>query len=35
MLEETTKAALRFGHNHIGCEHVLLELIATEDGLAG
>jgi hypothetical protein len=34
VLEETTKEALRLGHNYVGCEHLLLGLIATEDGLA-
>ena len=34
VLEEATKEALRLGHNYIGCEHHLLGLIATEDGLA-
>jgi ATP-dependent Clp protease ATP-binding subunit ClpA len=33
-LEETTKEALVLLHNYIGCEHVLLGLIATEKGLA-
>jgi ATP-dependent Clp protease ATP-binding subunit ClpA len=34
-LELTTSEALRLGHNYIGCEHLLLGLIGTEDGLAG
>jgi ATP-dependent Clp protease ATP-binding subunit ClpA len=33
-LEATTKEALGMAHNYIGCEHVLLGLIATEKGLA-
>lgn len=33
-LEATTREALTFGHNYIGCEHLLLGLLATEDGLA-
>ncbi len=33
-LELTTKEALALGHNFVGCEHLLLGLIATEDGLA-
>jgi ATP-dependent Clp protease ATP-binding subunit ClpA len=33
-LELTTKEALSFGHNYVGCEHLLLGLLATEDGLA-
>jgi ATP-dependent Clp protease ATP-binding subunit ClpC len=33
-LELTTKEALGLGHNYIGCEHLLLGLLATEDGLA-
>lgn len=32
--EATTKEALTLGHNYIGCEHLLLGLLATEDGLA-
>jgi ATP-dependent Clp protease ATP-binding subunit ClpC len=34
VLEQTTKEAMRFGHNYIGCEHVLLGLLAVEDGIA-
>src|SRR6266508_2235918 len=34
VLEETAKEALALGHNYIGCEHVLLGLLATEEGLA-
>lgn len=33
-LELTTKEALGMGHNYVGCEHLLLGLLATEDGLA-
>lgn len=33
-LELATKEALGLGHNHVGCEHLLLGLLATEDGLA-
>jgi ATP-dependent Clp protease ATP-binding subunit ClpC len=33
-LELTAKEALGLGHNYIGCEHLLLGLLATEDGLA-
>ncbi len=33
-LEGATKEALGLNHNYIGCEHVLLGLLATEDGLA-
>ena len=33
-LELTTKEALSFGHNYVGCEHLLLGLLATENGLA-
>jgi ATP-dependent Clp protease ATP-binding subunit ClpA len=33
-LESATKEALTLGHNYIGCEHLLLGLLATEDGLA-
>ena len=33
-LEHTTTEALRLGHNYIGCEHLLLGLIAVEDGRA-
>jgi ATP-dependent Clp protease ATP-binding subunit ClpA len=33
-LELTTKEALNLGHNYIGCEHLLLGLLATADGLA-
>ncbi len=34
VLEASLKEALGFGHNYIGCEHLLLGLLATEDGLA-
>jgi ATP-dependent Clp protease ATP-binding subunit ClpA len=33
-LELTTKEALTLGHNYIGCEHLLLGLLATDEGLA-
>jgi ATP-dependent Clp protease ATP-binding subunit ClpA len=33
-LEDATKQALALGHNYLGCEHLLLGLLATEDGLA-
>lgn len=33
-LESTAKEALGLGHNYIGCEHLLLGLLATEDGAA-
>jgi ATP-dependent Clp protease ATP-binding subunit ClpC len=33
-LETVTKEALTLGHNYIGCEHLLLGLLATEEGLA-
>ena len=33
-LESTAKEALTLGHNYIGCEHVLLGLLGTEEGLA-
>jgi ATP-dependent Clp protease ATP-binding subunit ClpC len=33
-LELTTKEALALGHNYVGCEHLLLGLLATEEGLA-
>ena len=33
-LEATTREALTFGHNYIGCEHLLLGLLATDEGLA-
>ncbi len=32
-LEETSKAALGLGHNYIGCEHLLLGVLETENGL--
>lgn len=34
VLEASLKEALGFGHNYIGCEHLLLGLLATDDGLA-
>jgi len=33
-LEATAKEALTLGHNYIGCEHLLLGLLATEEGVA-
>jgi ATP-dependent Clp protease ATP-binding subunit ClpA len=33
-LELATKEALSLGHNYIGCEHLLLGLLATEDSMA-
>jgi ATP-dependent Clp protease ATP-binding subunit ClpA len=33
-LELAAREALGMGHNYIGCEHLLLGLLATEDGLA-
>jgi ATP-dependent Clp protease ATP-binding subunit ClpC len=33
-LELTATEALMLGHNYVGCEHLLLGLLATEDGLA-
>jgi ATP-dependent Clp protease ATP-binding subunit ClpA len=33
-LEITTKESLGLGHNYVGCEHLLLGLLATEEGLA-
>ena len=33
-LELTTKEALGLGHNYVGCEHLLLGVLAVEDGLA-
>ncbi len=33
-LELTAKEALGLGHNYVGCEHLLLGLLATEEGLA-
>jgi ATP-dependent Clp protease ATP-binding subunit ClpC len=32
-LEETAKEALLMAHNYIGCEHILLGIVAVEDGL--
>jgi ATP-dependent Clp protease ATP-binding subunit ClpC len=34
VLETTANEALSLGHNYIGCEHILLGLIAVEEGLA-
>ena len=33
-LETTTTEAHSLGHNYIGCEHLLLGLLAAEDGIA-
>jgi ATP-dependent Clp protease ATP-binding subunit ClpA len=33
-LEQTAKEALRLGHNYVGSEHLLLGLLATEEGVA-
>jgi ATP-dependent Clp protease ATP-binding subunit ClpA len=33
-LEAAAREALGLGHNYVGCEHLLLGLLATEDGLA-
>jgi ATP-dependent Clp protease ATP-binding subunit ClpA len=33
-LELTVKEALTLGHNYIGCEHLLLSLLATDEGTA-
>jgi ATP-dependent Clp protease ATP-binding subunit ClpC len=33
-LELAAREALGLGHNYVGCEHLLLGLLATEDGLA-
>ena len=33
-LEATAKEAITLGHNYIGCEHLLLGVLATDDGLA-
>ncbi|HEX2381430.1 MAG TPA: Clp protease N-terminal domain-containing protein [Acidimicrobiales bacterium] len=35
VLELTAKESMALGHNYIGCEHVLLGLIAEEQGMAG
>jgi ATP-dependent Clp protease ATP-binding subunit ClpA len=32
VLEDTFREALRLGHNYIGTEHILLALLAAEDG---
>jgi len=34
-LERTASEALILGHNYVGCEHLLLGLLAADDGLAG
>jgi ATP-dependent Clp protease ATP-binding subunit ClpA len=33
-LENAATEAISFGHNYIGCEHLLLGLVSVEDGLA-
>ncbi|HEV7523408.1 MAG TPA: Clp protease N-terminal domain-containing protein, partial [Acidimicrobiia bacterium] len=33
-LELAGREALGLGHNYVGCEHLVLGLLATEDGLA-
>jgi ATP-dependent Clp protease ATP-binding subunit ClpC len=33
--ELAAEESTRFGHNYVGCEHLLLGLIVEEDGLAG
>ncbi len=33
-LEASVREALGCGHNYVGCEHLLLGLLATEDGIA-
>jgi ATP-dependent Clp protease ATP-binding subunit ClpA len=35
VLEVSLREAVGLGHNYIGCEHLLLALVATEEGLAG
>ncbi len=35
VLELTAKESLTLGHNYIGCEHIVLGLIADEGGMAG
>jgi ATP-dependent Clp protease ATP-binding subunit ClpC len=34
VLENASKEAATLGHNYLGCEHLLLGLVATEDGIA-
>jgi ATP-dependent Clp protease ATP-binding subunit ClpC len=34
VLEVTTTEALGLGHNYVGCEHLLLGLVAVDEGLA-
>ena len=34
VLELTAKESMHLGHNYVGCEHVLLGLLAVEDGIA-
>ena len=34
VLEATAKEAFHMAHNYIGCEHILLGLVGTEEGLA-
>lgn len=35
VLETSLREAVGLAHNYIGCEHLLLGLVATEEGLAG
>jgi len=35
VLEVSLREAVGLGHNYIGCEHLLLALVATEEGLGG
>jgi ATP-dependent Clp protease ATP-binding subunit ClpA len=35
VLQCSADEAVRLGHNYIGCEHLLLGLLVTEEGLAG
>lgn len=34
-IESAAGEAVRLGHNYVGCEHLLLGVLAVEDGLAG
>jgi ATP-dependent Clp protease ATP-binding subunit ClpC len=34
-LEASLRVSVGLGHNYIGCEHLLLGLVATDEGLAG
>ena len=34
VLEQAASESLSLGHNYIGCEHMLLGLVAVEEGLA-